>query len=93
MNEITFYGVDLVQQLQQLLDSHKSTILSTAPPEAIKGYELGTKNTLLLLESLLSSFEPNEFLINTSDPHLTEYFYDELEDLVSKQYYNFERNN
>ena len=91
--EVTFYGVDLVHHLQQLLDSKKSAILSTAPPEAVKGYELGIKNTLLFLEALISSLEPNEFLINTSDPIMTEYYYDELEDLVSKHFYNFERNN
>lgn len=91
--EVTFYGVDLVHHLQQLLDSHKSEILSTAPPEAVKGYNLGIKNTLLLLEALISSLEPNEFLINTTDPIMTEYYYDELEDLVSKRFYNPERNN
>lgn len=85
--EVTFYGVDLVHHLQQLLDSKKSAILSTAPPEAVKGYELGIKNTLLLLEALISSLEPNEFLINTTDPIMTEYYYDELEALASKQVY------
>lgn len=87
MNDITFYGVDLVQELQKQLDSHKSAILSTAPPEAVKGYDLGVQNTLLLLESLLSSLEPNEFLINTTDPIMTEYYYDELEALTCKQVY------
>lgn len=85
--EVTFYGVDLVHHLQQLLDSKKSAILSAAPPDAVKGYELGIKNTLLLLDSLLSSFEPNEFLINTTDSHLTEYDYDELKALTCKQVY------
>lgn len=85
--EVTFYGVDLVHHLQQLLDSKKSAILSAAPPEAVKGYNLGVQNTLLLLDSLLSSFEPNEFLINTTDSHLTEYDYDELEALTRKQVY------
>lgn len=87
MNDITFYGVDLVQELQKQLDSHKSAILSTAPPDAVKGYNLGVKNTLLLLEALLSSLEPNEFLINTTDSHLTEYDYDELEILTRKHIY------
>lgn len=85
--EVTFYGVDLVHHLQQLLDSKKSAILSAAPPDAVKGYNLGVQNTLLLLDSLLSSFEPNEFLINTTDSHLTEYDYDELEALTCKQVY------
>ena len=85
--EVTFYGVDLVHHLQQLLDSKKSAILSAAPPDAVKGYTLGVQNTLLLLESLLSSLEPNEFLINTTDSHLTEYDYDELEALTCKQVY------
>lgn len=85
--EVTFYGVDLVHHLQQLLDSKKSAVLSTAPPDAVKGYNLGVQNTLLLLDSLLSSFEPNEFLINTTDSHLTEYDYDELEALTCKQVY------
>ena len=85
--EVTFYGVDLVHHLQQLLDSKKSAILSAAPPDAVKGYNLGVQNTLLLLESLLSSLEPNEFLINTTDSHLTEYDYDELEALTRKQVY------
>lgn len=85
--EVTFYGVDLVHHLQQLLDSKKSAILSAAPPDAVKGYNLGVQNTLLLLESLLSSLEPNEFLINTTDSHLTEYDYDELEALTCKQVY------
>ena len=83
MNDITFIGVNLTQELQKQLDSHKSAILSTAPP----GYNLGVQNTLLLLDSLLSSFEPNEFLINTTDSHLTEYDYDELEALTRKQVY------
>lgn len=87
MNDITFYGVDLVQELQKQLDSHKSAILSTAPPDAVKGYNLGVKNTLLLLDSLLSSFEPHEFLINTTDSHLTEYDYDELIALTCKPFY------
>ena len=81
MNDITFIGVNLTQELQKQLDSHKSAILSTAPPDA------GVQNTLLLLDSLLSSFEPNEFLINTTDSHLTEYDYDELEALTRKQVY------
>ena len=85
--EVTFYGVDLVHHLQQLLDSKKSAVLSAAPPDAVKGYNLGVQNTLLLLDSLLSSFEPNEFLINTTDSHLTEYDYDELEALTRKQVY------
>ncbi len=85
--EVTFYGVDLVHHLQQLLDSKKSAILSAAPPDAVKGYELGIKNTLLLLEALISSLEPNEFLINTTDPIMTEYYYDELEALTCKQVY------
>lgn len=85
--EVTFYGVDLVHHLQQLLDSKKSAILSAAPPDAVKGYNLGVQNTLLLLDSLLSSFEPNEFLINTTDSHLTEYDHDELEALTCKQVY------
>lgn len=85
--EVTFYGVDLVHHLQQLLDSKKSAVLSAAPPDAVKGYNLGVQNTLLLLDSLLSSFEPNEFLINTTDSHLTEYDYDELEALTCKQVY------
>lgn len=85
--EVTFYGVDLVHHLQQLLDSKKSAILSAAPPDAVKGYNLGVQNTLLLLESLLSFLEPNEFLINTTDSHLTEYDYDELEALTCKQVY------
>ena len=79
MNDITFIGVNLTQELQKQLDSHKSAILSTAPP--------GVQNTLLLLDSLLSSFESNEFLINTTDSHLTEYDYDELEALTRKQVY------
>lgn len=87
MNDITFIGVNLTQELQKQLDSHKSDILSTAPPDAVKGYNLGVQNTLLLLDSLLSSFEPNEFLINTTDSHLTEYDYDELEALTCKQVY------
>ena len=62
MNDITFLGINLTQELQKQLDSHRSAILSTAPPEAVKGYNLGVQNTLLLLDSLLSSFEPNEFL-------------------------------
>lgn len=87
MNDIIFLGINLTQELQKQLDSHKSAILSTAPPEAVKGYDLGVQNTLLLLESLLSSLEPNEFLINTTDSHLNEYDYDELEALVRKQVY------
>lgn len=87
MNDITLIGVNITQELQKQLDSHKSAILSTAPPEAVKGYDLGVQNTLLLLESLLSSLEPNEFLINTTDSHLNEYGYDELEALVRKQVY------
>lgn len=87
MNDITFIGVNLTQELQKQLDSHKSAILSTAPPDAVKGYELGIKNTLLLLEALISSLEPNEFLINTTDPIMTEYYYDELEALTRKQVY------
>lgn len=87
MNDITLIGVNITQELQKQLDSHKSAILSTAPPEAVKGYDLGVQNTLLLLESLLSSLEPNEFLINTTDPIMTEYYYDELEALTCKQVY------
>ena len=83
MNDITVIGVTLTQELQQQLDSHQST----APPDAVKGYNLGVQNTLLLLDSLLSSFESNEFLINTTDSHLTEYDYDELEALTRKQVY------
>ena len=79
MNDITFIGVNLTQELQKQLDSHKSAILSTAPPDAVKGYNLGVQNTLLL--------ESNEFLINTTDSHLTEYDYDELEALTRKQVY------
>ena len=48
MNDITFIGVNLTQELQKQLDSHKSAILSTAPPDAVKGYNLGVQNTLRL---------------------------------------------
>ena len=44
MNDITFIGVNLTQELQKQLDSHKSAILSTAPPDAVKGYNLGVQN-------------------------------------------------
>ena len=87
MNDITFLGINLTQELQKQLDSHRSAILSTAPPDAVKGYNLGVQNTLLLLDSLISSLEPNEFLINTTDPIMTEYYYDELEALARNQVY------
>ena len=48
MNDITFIGVNLTQELQKQLDSHKSAILSTAPPDAVKGYNLGTKHSSTL---------------------------------------------
>ena len=59
MNDITFIGVNLTQELQKQLDSHKSAILSTAPPDAVKGYNLGVQNTLL------SFFNLNSFLFHS----------------------------
>ena len=53
MNDITFIGVNLTQELQKQLDSHKSAILSTAPPDAVKGYNLGVQNTTLRFTSLI----------------------------------------
>lgn len=86
MNDITF-----IESI--LLKNSKNNLILTSQPfyllhlRCSKGYNLGVQNTLLLLDSLLSSFELNEFLINTTDSHLTEYDYDELEALTRKQVY------
>lgn len=72
---ISFYGVDICSTLKSILDSKKSSILSTAPPDAVKGYDLGVNNAILALKTL---YDSEKYLINTTDSVITEYTYSDL---------------
>lgn len=72
---ISFYGVDICSTLKSILDSKKSSILSTAPPDAVKGYDLGVNNAILALKTL---YDSEKYLINTTDSVMTEYTYSDL---------------
>lgn len=79
MNQISFYGVDICSTLKSILDSKKSQILSSAPPEAIKGYDLGVNNAILALKSL---YDSEKYLINTTYSVMTEYDLSDLKGLI-----------
>lgn len=83
MNELSFYGLDIINFLNNKIASSKSILTKNAPPDAVKGFDLGVTNTLLLLRSLIESMEPGEILINTQDTNMTEYSIEELEDAVT----------
>lgn len=72
---ISFYGVDICSTLKSILDSKKSSILSTAPPDAVKGYDLGVNNAILALKTL---YDSEKYLINTTDSVMTEYTISDL---------------
>lgn len=80
MDELYFVGMDMSQEVRNLVTSSASKITNGMSANEIKAYNLGVENTITALNAIVDNCADNELVINISDICIPTEF--DIEDLM-----------